>query len=214
MALGIIGAALGAAGTVAGNIMSIINNRKAEAANRAEAARQQAYYNARANEDPLSKTSNQKLLNQYDRTARKQIKDARNVAAITGATPEFTLAIQDSVAQGRADLMGNMAANQDLVQEKALEQAELARQNLATQQQAIYANRDKAYANLVTNAANAATSLINGMQPKKDDNNIENSNLVTKATKAINLLKYGMQPKKEDNKQQTGQAVEDNDKDI
>lgn len=182
MALGIIGATLGAAGTVAGNIMSIINNRKAEAANRAENARQQAYYNARANEDPLSRTSNQKLLNQYDRTARKQIQDARNVAAITGATPEFTLAVQDSVAQGRADLMGNMAANQDLVQEKALEQAELARQNLATQQQAIYANRDKAYANLVTNAANAATSLINGMQPKK-----------------------------EDNKQQTGQAVEDND---
>jgi transcription termination factor NusB len=168
MVLGAIGSILGAAGSVASGIMSSINNRKALQAQQAEAARQQAYYEAKANEDPLSKASNRRLLNEYDRKSQKQLQAAQGVAAITGATPEYTLAVQKGIAEGRADLMGNISANQESTAEKALEQAELARQQAALAEQQRLAARDQAYANLAANAASAAGSMISGMQPRSN----------------------------------------------
>lgn len=170
MALGAIGSILGAAGSVASGIMSSINNKKALQAQQAEAARQQAYYEGKANEDPLSKASNQRLLNEYDRKSQKQLKAAQGMAAITGATPEYSLAVQKGIAEGRADLMGNISANHEATADKALEQAELARQQAAKAEQARLAARDQAYANLAANAASAAGSMISGIQPKKEIN--------------------------------------------
>lgn len=165
MVLGTIGTILGAAGSVASGIMSAINNKKALNAQLAEAARQQAYYDARANEDPMSKASNQRLLNQYDRKSQQQLQNAQGVASITGATPEYTLAVQKGIAEGRADLMGNISANHEATAEKALEQAELARQQSAKNELDRLAAKDKSYANLLANAATAASSLIKGMTP-------------------------------------------------
>lgn len=167
MVLGAIGSILGAAGSVASGIMSSINNKKALQAQQAEAARQQAYYEAKANEDPLSKASNQRLLNEYDRKSQKQMQAAQGVAAITGATPEYTLAVQKGIAEGRADLMGNISASHEATAEKALEQAELSRQQAAKAEQERLAARNQTYANLAANAASAAGSMISGMQPKK-----------------------------------------------
>jgi hypothetical protein len=167
MVLVAIGSILGAAGSVASGIMSSINNKKALQAQQAEAARQQAYYETKANEDPLSKSSNQRLLNEYDRKSQKQMQAAQGVAAITGATPEYTLAVQKGVAEGRADLMGNISARHEATAEKALEQAELSRQQAAKAEQDRLAARNQTYANLAANAASAAGSMINGMQPKK-----------------------------------------------
>ena len=173
MAIGTIGAILGAVGNAASGVMSIINNRKAQRQQEAEAARQQAYYESKANEDPLSKASNQRLLNQYDRKAKEQIENARNVAAITGATPEFALGVQEKVAEGRSDLMGGIAANAETTQERALEQAELARQNAAKQQQELAAQRNQSYANLAANAASAAGSMMGAMGSNKPASNLD-----------------------------------------
>lgn len=167
MVLGTIGSILGAAGSVASGIMSSINNKKALQAQQAEAARQQAYYEAKANEDPLGKASSQRLLNEYDRKSQNQLQAAQGVAAITGATPEYSLAVQKGIAEGRADLMGNISANHEATADKALEQAELARQQAAKAEQERLAARDQAYANLAANAASAAGSMMSGIQPKK-----------------------------------------------
>lgn len=168
MVLGAIGSILGAAGSVASGIMSSINNKKALQAQQAEAARQQAYYETKANEDPLSKASSQRLLNEYDRKSQKQMQAAQGVAAITGATPEYTLAVQKGIAEGRADLMGNISASHEATAEKALEQAELSRQQAAKAEQERLAARNQTYANLAANAASAAGSMISGMQPRSN----------------------------------------------
>jgi hypothetical protein len=166
MVLGTIGSILGAAGSVASGIMSSINNKKALQAQQAESARQQAYYEAKANEDPLSKASNQRLLNEYYRNAQKQLQAAQGVAAITGATPEYTLAVQKGIAEGRANVMSGISANGEASAEKAMEQAELARQQAAKAEQDRLAAKNQSYANLAANAANAASSMISGMQAK------------------------------------------------
>lgn len=161
------GALLGFAGTAAGGLMSYFNNKKAQRQADAEAARQQAYYQAKANENPLSRSENQHLLGQYDREAQQQIENARGVAAITGATPEYGLAVQKAVANGRADLMGNMAAGASERADKYNQLGEEARHQKAMDDQARIAARNETFANLAANAANIVGSSIDGLAGAK-----------------------------------------------
>jgi hypothetical protein len=163
MILGAIGTAIGAAGNIASGIMSAVNNKKMRNLKEAENARIQAYYEAKANEDPLSKASNQRLLKQYDREAKEQVERARNVAAITGATPEYSLAVQKNIAEGKADLMGDIAASHESVEEKALENLESARQQAAKDELTRLEQRNQTFANLAANAGTLAGGMIGGI---------------------------------------------------
>lgn len=154
----IAGTLLSLAGTAASGLMSYFNNKKAQQQADAEAARQQAFYQAKANENPLSRSENQHLLGQYDRQAQQQIENARGVAAITGATPEYGLAVQKAVANGRADLMGNMAAGASARADKYNQLGEEARHQKAMDDQARIAARNETFANLAANAANIVGS--------------------------------------------------------
>lgn len=168
-----LGKIIGVLGTAASGIMSYFNNKKAEDAARAEAARQRAYYEAKANEDALSRSENLRLLHQYDREAQQQVDNARGVAAIKGATPEYGLAVQKAVANGRADLMGNIAAGASARADKYLDAAENVRHDQAVEEQNRIAARNETFANLAANAGNAVGSLADLYLPKKkvDDAN-------------------------------------------
>lgn len=161
-----LGAILGLAGTAASGLMSYFNNKQAQQQADAEAARQQAFYEAKANENPLSRSENQHLLGQYDRQAQQQIENARGVAAITGATPEYGLAVQKAVANGRADLMGNMAVGASARADKYNQLGEEARHQKAMDDQARIAARNETFANLAANAANIVGSSFE--IPRKD----------------------------------------------
>ena len=154
------GALVGLAGQAVSGIASAFNNRKMQQQADAEAARQKAYYEAKANENPLSRSENQHLLGQYDRDAQQQIENARGVAAITGATPEYGLAVQKGVAEGRANLMGQMAAGASARKDYFEQKGEEAAHQKALDDQARRAERNQTYANLAANAASAAGSII------------------------------------------------------
>lgn len=154
------GALIGLAGQAVSGIASAFNNRKMQQQADAEAARQKAYYEAKANENPLSRSENQHLLGQYDRDAQQQIENARGVAAITGATPEYGLAVQKGVAEGRANLMGQMAAGASARKDYFEQKGEETAHQKALDDQARRAERNQTYANLAANAASAAGSII------------------------------------------------------
>ena len=174
------GAIISLAGTAASGIMSKINNDKMENEQEGEFARQQAYYAAMAAENPLSRSENQRVLRQYDRDAQQQIENARNVAAITGATPEYGLAVQKNVAQGRADLMGDISAGASERADKYNENLETARQQQSAARLARMQQRNETFANLASNAANSFGSIVDsyggiggfdeGMYNEKMDN--------------------------------------------
>lgn len=155
-------------GQAIGGIMSAVNNRKQQQAADAEAARQQAYYESKANEDALSRSENKRLLAEYDRKAKDAVDNAHNVAAITGATPEYGLSVQKAVAEGRADLMGNIAAGASERKDKYLSQAEGVRQQKHADDMAREAAKQQSYANLVANSASAFGSLVGGYKAKQD----------------------------------------------
>lgn len=148
------------AGQAVSGIASARNNKGMQQTADGEAARQTAYYEAKANENPLSRSKNARLLAQYDRKAQQQTDAARGVAAITGATPEYTLGVQKAVAEGRADLMGGMAAEASERKDKYEDKAETARHKKVLDDQERRATRNQTYANLAANAASAAGSIM------------------------------------------------------
>lgn len=165
--LGTIGTIVGVAGTAASGVMSAVNNKKRERMAQAESARRIAQAEAMANEDPLARAGNQRLLAQYDREGKRQIENARNVSAITGATPEYAVAVQEGVAQGRADMMSNIAAEADARRDKYMDKAEEARRDAANAAEERALERNQTYANIAANAAQAAGSLMSGIGGSK-----------------------------------------------
>lgn len=150
------------AGQGIGGIMSAVSARKEKQAADAEAARQQAHYEAKANEDALSRSENRQLLSEYDRKAQKQVETAKNVAAITGATPEYGLAVQKAVAEGRADLMGDIAAGNSARKDKYEQLAEGVRHDKAVADIQREAAKQESYANIIANSASAFGSMLGG----------------------------------------------------
>ena len=162
-----LGAIVGLAGQAVSGALSTINNRKMQQSADAEAARQKAYYDAKANENPLSRSEVQHILGQYDRASQQQIENARNVAAITGATPEFTTAVQKGVAEGRANLMGNVAAGASRRADYYNMLGEQAKHQKALEDQQRRYERNQTYANLAANAASAVGSIMDGYSAQK-----------------------------------------------
>lgn len=156
----IASAILGLAGTAASGLMSYFNNKRMQRQADAEAARQEAYYTAHANENPLSRSENQHILGQYDRDSQRQIENARGVAAITGGTSESGAAVQKAVAEGRADLMGSMSAGSSRRADYFNQKGEEARHQKAIDDQERLAARNETFANLAANAANAVGGVI------------------------------------------------------
>ena len=164
------GALLSLAGTGLSAGLSAVNNKRAKAEQDAEYARQQAHYQAKANENPLARSENQQVMNQYDRQSQRQIENARNVAAITGATPEYSLAVQKGVAEGRADLMGNIAAGASQRKDYYENMAERSAENQAAAQREYRAQRNEQFANLAGNAFSTFGSLVDASITPSDDN--------------------------------------------
>ena len=161
------GALIGLAGQAVSGVLSTINNRKMQQSADAEAARQKAYYDAKANENPLSRSEVQHVLGQYDRAAQQQIENARGVAAITGATPEFAAAVQKGVAEGRANLMGNVAAGASARKDRYEQLGEMAQHQKALDDQQRRYERNQTYAALAANAASAVGSIMDGYSAQK-----------------------------------------------
>ena len=154
------GAIVGLAGQAVSGIASARNNRKMQQAADAETARQVASNEAKAYENPLARSENQQAMAQYDRTSKQQLENARGVATITGATPEYALGVQKGIADGRAELMGGIAASASAQKDKYLDAAEKAKEQKFEDDQARRAARNTTYANLAANAASAAGSII------------------------------------------------------
>lgn len=157
----------GLGGLAVSGALSAVNNNRMQQASDAEAARRKAYYEAKANENPLSRSEVQHILGQYDRSAQQQIENARGVAAIKGATPEFAAAVQKSVAEGRANLMSNVAAGASARKDRYEQMGEMAQHQKALEDQQRRYERNQTYAALAANAASAVGSIMDGYSVKK-----------------------------------------------
>lgn len=163
------GAIIGLAGQAVSGALSITNNRRMQKEADAEAARQKAFYEAKANENPLSRSEVQHVLGQYDRSSQQQIENARSVAAIKGSTPEFAAAVQKGVAEGRANLMGQVSAGASQRADYYNMLGERAQHQKAQEDMQRRMQRNSTYAALAGNAASAVGAIMDGYSAEQKE---------------------------------------------
>lgn len=173
------GMVISLAGQAMSGALSAVNNRNIQKSADAEAARRSAYYNAKANENPLSRSEVQHILGQYDRSSQQQIENARGVATITGATPEFAAAVQKGVAEGRANLMSNVAAGASRRADYYNMLGEQAAHQKAVEDQQRRYERNATYAALAGNAASAIGPIMDGYSARKPKNTQNSAAVIT-----------------------------------
>lgn len=150
---------LSLAGQAASGIMSAINNRRTESAEQAEAARQRAYYESRANENPMERSENAAALGTLDRKLKSMNETSAAKQKIVGGTPEMAVAQQKANANAYADAVSGIAAKASAQRDTALNGLEASRQTDAANRIKRMDARNQTYANLAANAANAFANL-------------------------------------------------------
>ena len=197
-------AILSLAGTAASGVMSAINNKRSQQESDARAAADKAHYEAEAAQNPLSTSASRAAIGQYDRDAQKQVETARGVAAIKGATPEYSLGVQKGVAEGRANLLSNIAAGASAREDRMKEKAQEVVRNKYAEDQARHEARNQTYANLLANSASSLSSLLNGFGGEDTQATEENASDASKA--ALDLI-YGRSSQNNKSKQESGLGV-------
>ena len=142
--------------------MSGNSNRRAEQMQAAESLRRQERLKAEANQDPLSRSDNQAVIAAQKRANDAAVRQAQATSAITGATPEYLLAVQKQNAGALSDTYGDIAAGASSRRDRYNEMLEQAYQDDANQRIANEQARQQTYANIITNATKMGEAITNG----------------------------------------------------
>ena len=134
-----IGAAIGAGLSAAGNIYGAINNRNAmrEYLEKIDAqrAQNQAWFDRRYNEDPLARASAVRLMTEVGERIKRSNRAADGARAVIGGTEESVAATRQANAEALANTASQIAANAD-ARRDSVEAQYRAQDNLLAQQQA------------------------------------------------------------------------------
>lgn len=170
----IIGAAISAVSSIAGSAASSAAARKAkataEAKERQRQAENQAWYDRRYNEDPLQKTSAQRVLTKMAELIRERNKAAQGRAAVMGGTEESVAATKAANAKAMADAAGNIAAadeaRKDAIENSYLNQKYASEDRLAASQEQYEQNRAANIGRAIQGVGSAAGSIMGAAATK------------------------------------------------
>ena len=132
-----IGAIIGAGLSAASSIFGAMKNRKAMNAYRQNLknreAANEAWYERRYNEDPLARSSAQRMMTQVAERMKRSNRAAEGARAVMGGTEESVAATRAANAQAMADTASQIAANAD-ARRDAMEAQYMARKDALAEQ--------------------------------------------------------------------------------
>ena len=108
--MGLIGAALGAAGSIAGGIASMRAANNARKMVEQEKNDNQNWYDRRFNEDATQKADAQRILSMTEESIKNRNKQAAGSQAVMGGTDESTAAAKAANNQALSDATGTINA--------------------------------------------------------------------------------------------------------
>lgn len=150
--MGLIGSAIGAAGSIFGGIKASKAMKKAKANIEAQRQKNQDWYDRRYNEDATQRADAQRILTQTEESIKQRNKQAAGTQAVMGGTDESVAAAKAANNQALADATSQIAAN-----------AEARKDNI----EAAYMANDNAYAEqlkqLEQGKANAISGAVKGL---------------------------------------------------
>ena len=107
--MGLIGSAIGAAGSIFGGIKASKAMKKAKRNVEAQRQKNQDWYDRRYNEDATQRADAQRILTQTEESIKQRNKQAAGSAAVMGGTDESVAAAKAANNQALADATSQIA---------------------------------------------------------------------------------------------------------
>ena len=111
--MGLIGSAIGAAGSIFGGISASKAMKRAKKNVEAQRKKNQDWYDRRYNEDATQRADAQRILTQTEESIKQRNKQAAGSAAVMGGTDESVAAAKAANNQALADATSQIAAQAD-----------------------------------------------------------------------------------------------------
>ncbi len=157
--MGIIGAAVGAAGSIFGGIKAAREAKKMKKEIEAQRKKNQDWYDRRYNEDATQRADAQRILTMTEESIKNRNRAAAGATAVMGGTDESVAAAKEANNQALADAASQIAvageARKDNIEATYLQNDSA----LAEQQNQLRRNKANAIAGAVQGVAQAAGSM-------------------------------------------------------
>ncbi len=157
--MGLIGGAIGAAGSIFGGISASKAMKKMKRNIEAQRKKNQDWYDRRYNEDATQRADAQAILTQTQENIKQRNKQAAGSAAVMGGTDESVAAAKAANNQALADATSQIAANADARKDQ-IEQTYMERDNAFVEQlNNLEMGKAQAISGAVQGVTNMAASL-------------------------------------------------------
>lgn len=157
--MGLIGSAIGAAGSIFGGISASKAAKKAKKNIEAQRQKNQDWYDRRYNEDATQRADAQRILTQTEESIKQRNRQAAGSAAVMGGTDESVAAAKAANNQALADATAQIAASADARKDN-IEATYMQNDNAYVEQlNQIEMNKAQAIGQAVQGVANAASSM-------------------------------------------------------
>lgn len=157
--MGLIGSAVGAAGSIFGGISASKAMKEMKKNIEAQRQKNQDWYDRRYNEDSTQRADAQRILAQTEESIRQRNRAAAGTQAVTGGTDESVAAAKEANNKALADATAQIAANAEARKDNI--EATYMQNDNAYQEQLNQLEQGKAQAisGAVQSVANAASSI-------------------------------------------------------
>lgn len=157
--MGLIGSAIGAAGSIFGGISASKAMKRAKKNVEAQRQKNQDWYDRRYNEDATQRADAQRILTQTEESIKQRNKQAAGSAAVMGGTDESVAAAKAANNQALADATSQIAANAEARKDN-IEATYMANDNASVEQlNQLEQGKAQAIGQAVQGVANAASSM-------------------------------------------------------
>lgn len=157
--MGIIGAAVGAAGSIFGGVSASKAVKAAKRRIEAQRKKNQDWYDRRYNEDATQRADAQRILTQTEESIKNRNRAAAGAAAVMGGTDESVAAAKAANNEALADATAQIAANAEAHKDN-IEATYLQNENaLVEQLNNLDQQKAQAIGGAVQGVANAANSI-------------------------------------------------------
>lgn len=157
--MGLIGSAIGAAGSIFGGISASKAMKRAKKNVEAQRQKNQDWYDRRYNEDATQRADAQRILTQTEESIKQRNKQAAGSAAVMGGTDESVAAAKAANNQALADATSQIAANAEARKDN-IEATYMANDNAFVEQlNQLEQRKAQAIGQAVQGVANAASSM-------------------------------------------------------
>lgn len=157
--MGLIGSAIGAAGSIFCGISASKAMKRAKKNVEAQRQKNQDWYDRRYNEDATQRADAQRILTQTEESIKQRNKQAAGSAAVMGGTDESVAAAKAANNQALADATSQIAANAEARKDN-IEATYMANDNAFVEQlNQLEQGKAQAIGQAVQGVANAASSM-------------------------------------------------------